>query len=177
MDIREAQIGDAPAIARVHVDSWRSTYSGIVPADYLAQLDYGQREQDCYDRIKAKRERQFIYVAQEVGEVVGFASGGPEGSGNSTYDGELYVIYILEAHQRQGIGRLLVSHLAGRLLHAGMGSLLVWVLADNPFRRFYERLGGQPVAEQSVSIGGAELKEVAYGWRDIQILTGMDTDA
>jgi L-amino acid N-acyltransferase YncA len=175
MEIREAQISDAPAIARVHVDSWRSTYSGIVPADYLARLDYGQREQEWCDRIRAKRERQFISVAQEAGEIVGFASCGPEGSGNPTYDGELYVIYILEEHQRQGTGRLLVSHLASGLLQAGMESMLVWVLADNPFRRFYERLGGQPVAEQSVSIGEVELEEVAYGWRDIRILTGRDT--
>ncbi|HZA24474.1 MAG TPA: GNAT family N-acetyltransferase [Dehalococcoidia bacterium] len=174
MDIREAHIGDAPAIARVHVDSWCSTYSGIVPAEYLAQLDYGQREQNCYDRIKGKGDGQFIYLAEEVGEVVGFASAGPENSGNSTYDGELYVMYILEAHQRKGIGRHLISHLAESLRQAGIESMLVWVLADNPFRKFYERLGGQPVAEQCVSIGGAELKEVAYGWRDIQVLTVTD---
>lgn len=175
MDIREAQIGDAPAIARVHVDSWRSTYSGIVPADYLAQLSYSQREQYWRRWISAGHKKQFLYVAQDEGNTVGFALGGPERSGDSIYDGELYIIYVLEAHQRQGIGRLLVSHVARRLLQEGMESMLVWVLADNPFRRFYERLGGQPVAEQSVSIGRAELKEVAYGWRGIQVLTGMDT--
>lgn len=96
MDIREAGITDAPAIARVHIDSWRTTYRGIVPADYLAQLDYAQREQSWRSRIRDRQKRQFIYVAQEANEVVGFASGGPERSGYLTYDGELYAMYILD---------------------------------------------------------------------------------
>ena len=175
MEIREAQIADAPAIARVHVDSWRSTYRGIVPDDYLAQLSYSQREQYWRRWINAGHEKQFLYVAQDEGNIVGFALGGPERSRNSIYDGELYVIYVLEAHQRKGIGRLLVSQVARSLLQQGIESMLVWVLADNPSRRFYERLGGEPVAEQNISIGGAELKEVAYGWRDIYVLAGMDT--
>ena len=45
MLIREASPTDAAAIARVHVDSWRTTYAGIVPADYLANLSYTRREQ------------------------------------------------------------------------------------------------------------------------------------
>jgi hypothetical protein len=35
MIIREAELYDAAAIAIVHVDSWRSTYRGIIPEDYL----------------------------------------------------------------------------------------------------------------------------------------------
>lgn len=38
--IREAQIADAPAIARVGVDTWRSTYCGIMADDYLDDLSY-----------------------------------------------------------------------------------------------------------------------------------------
>ena len=45
MLIREAFPSDTAAIAQVHVDSWRTTYAGIVPADYLANLSYAQREQ------------------------------------------------------------------------------------------------------------------------------------
>jgi hypothetical protein len=43
---------------------------------------------------------------------------------------------------------------------------LLWVLAENPSRKFYERLGGQLVYEKTVTIGGVPLIEVAYGWRD-----------
>jgi hypothetical protein len=43
----------------------------------------------------------------------------------------------------------------------------LWVLEDNgPARRFYERLGGTPIAEKR---GG--LVEVAYGWSDLRRLS------
>jgi hypothetical protein len=43
--------------------------------------------------------------------------------------------------------------------------MIVWVLRDNPYRRFYEAVGGEVVSERMISIGEAELPEVAYGWR------------
>ena len=50
----------------------------------------------------------------------------------------------------------------------GFGSMLVWVLADNhPACRFYESLGGERVGRKRISLGGANLTEVSYGWRDI----------
>ena len=45
MQIREATLDDVTASARVHVDSWRTTYAGIIPAEYLAGLSYTQREE------------------------------------------------------------------------------------------------------------------------------------
>ena len=33
LEIREARSEDAEAIARIHADSWREVYSGIVPED------------------------------------------------------------------------------------------------------------------------------------------------
>ena len=38
--IREARIEDAPGIAKVHVDSWRTTYAGIVSAANPARRFY-----------------------------------------------------------------------------------------------------------------------------------------
>ena len=61
--IRQAVDTDATGIARVHVDSWRSTYAGIVPAEHLAALDYDRREAN-WQRILADR-RQNVFVAQE----------------------------------------------------------------------------------------------------------------
>jgi hypothetical protein len=49
--------------------------------------------------------------------------------------------------------------------------MLVWVLADNPSRRFYEALGGAPVRTQHIEFGGTLLEEIAYGWRDTIVLT------
>ncbi len=54
-----------------------------------------------------------------------------------------------------------------------MTSMKVWVLADNPFRAFYEALGGKYVSEKEIVIGGAPLIEVAYGWNELNVLLGQ----
>lgn len=40
MQIRKATINDAEGIAKVHVDSWRTTYKGIIPDEFLYNLSY-----------------------------------------------------------------------------------------------------------------------------------------
>ena len=170
--IRAANRADAGPIARVHVDSWRTTYEGVVPSEYLAGLSYRDRESMWNEALTTDKLAMSILVAEtEGGDVVGFASAGPERDGNSTYKGELYAVYLLQEHQTLGLGRRLVSAVARRLLACGFNSMLLWVLEDNrPACRFYESLGGERVGRKTVAIGGADLEEVSYGWKDIVAL-------
>ena len=93
--IREASVPDAAAIAKVHVDSWRTTYTGVVPDEYLAQLSYEQQGQSWRDILSTHGAIEFVYVAEaEASNIIGVASGGPERSGNTIYKGELYAIYL-----------------------------------------------------------------------------------
>jgi SAM-dependent methyltransferase len=173
--VREAEAGDAAAIARVQVDSWRTTYASIMPGDFLARLSYDGRERAWRKILADPERREFVYVAEDENrDVVGFASGGPERSGGSAYRGELYAVYLLENFQRRSIGRQLISAVAERLLQAGLASMLVWVLAKNPARGFYAALGGEVVSEKPTEAGGAKLMEVAYGWRDLRLLVGKN---
>ena len=168
--VRQAVDSDARGIARVHVDSWRSTYAGIVPAEHLAALDYDRRAAN-WQRILADR-RQNVFVAENRdGRIVGFSSGGPERSADPAYPAELYAIYLLESWQGQGLGRRLVAALADWFISRGWRSMLLWVLEDNPSRGFYEALGGVRIKQETISIGGTELVEIAYGWPDISPLT------
>jgi hypothetical protein len=84
MIVREANDSDVPAITRVHIDTWRTTYSGIMPEDYLAKLSYEKREQGWTKILNsAANSGQFVYVAEdESGQIVGFANGSPERTGN-----------------------------------------------------------------------------------------------
>lgn len=170
--IRPATAGDAEHIARVHVDTWRTTYRGIVPDEALANLSYERREQVW--RAAAAQSGQggrSLFVAEDAGHIVGFASGGPEQTGDALYKGELYAIYVLQASQGQGIGRLLVHRVGEALISAELSTMLVWVLAANSGARgFYEVLGGRLVREQSVEVLSATLPEVAYGWHDLPSL-------
>jgi GNAT superfamily N-acetyltransferase len=171
--VREATTDDILGIARVHVDTWRTAYRGIVPGDFLATLTYEGKESLWTLILSHPTPKSCVYVAEdEQGQVVGFASGGPIRTQNNRYKGELNAIYILESHQGKGIGRQLVSAIANSLAQNGMTSMLIWVFADNPARRFYERLGGAKVDEKQFEIGGVALTEVAYGWADTSAVRG-----
>jgi GNAT superfamily N-acetyltransferase len=172
MRIREAKPTDALGIAKVHVDSWRETYVGIVPDEYLARLSYKQREQVWQNLITTapKRGADVLVVEYDEGRIVGFADGGPAREEVSSYESELYAIYILKKHQGKGLGTQLVSLITQRLLKDGMNSMMLWVLSRNPYHHFYEALEGERFKRRYVVIGGAKFLELAYGWSDIRLL-------
>ena len=167
--IRAASPADARPMARVHVDTYWTAYTGIMPAKYLADLSYRDTESWWERVLSTYYPATSTFLAETSGGVVvGFARGGPEREGNRTYPGELYTVYLLEAYQRRGIGRRLVSAVAERLLADGLSSMLVWVLKRNhPGRRFYESLGAQRIGQTIVTIGESRLVELRYGWQDI----------
>lgn len=166
--IRKAISDDATGIGRVHVDSWRTTYKGIVTDDYLSALSYTSSTNRWRNRLEGNSERYALFVSEDdEGNIVGFADGGPERSGDSTYDGELYAIYLLQEYQRQGVGKQLFRNVAAHLSTNQFHALLIWVLVDNPSRSFYESLGGLPIRETVIEIGGERLSEIAYGWTDL----------
>ena len=49
--IRAANLADAGSMARIHIDMWRTTYAGIVSAEYLAGLSYQIRKSRWADIV------------------------------------------------------------------------------------------------------------------------------
>src|SRR5699024_4922489 len=137
--------------------------------EFLDSLDY----EDRTERWAQNVHERMVYVAEtDDGEIVGFSTGGKEREGKyDGYDGELYAIYIFEEYQGKGIGKKLVQPVADELIKAGFRSMLVWVLKDNDAKHFYEKLGGKYIDTADITIGGAKLKEIAYGWSDLNDLT------
>ena len=86
-------------------------------------------------------------------QIIGSVNGGMERLDHPIYQGELNAIYILESHQRKGIGRELARIVAKRLSQIEIHSMLVWVLADNPACCFYEKLGGKKVNQKEIKRG------------------------
>lgn len=166
--IRPAVVEDAHAIARVHVESSRTTYKGIFPETLLDRLSVSDRTR-LWNETLAKPPTRFVTLVafDEAGEVVGFVCGGAERTGQLGCDGELQAMYLLEDVQRQGLGTLLIRRFVRELRSVGFNSLAVWVLARNPSRRFYEALGGRVITEKQIERGGESYVEVAYGWGDL----------
>ncbi len=166
--IRPAALEDTLAMAQVHVDTWRSTYAGIVPAEHLAGLSYERSQAAWNEHLLDQGSGERAFVAEDPASgIVALTSGGPLRKPLANFDGELYVLYVLKPFQGMGYGRRLVCRVAQSLLEAGRHSMVLWVLKENPACGFYARLGGQPVAEKVIEIGGKALVDVAYAWHDL----------
>ena len=166
--VRHGLIEDADSIGVVHVESWKTTYAGIVPDDYLASLNIAARATAWKARLNDKTN--LILVAENASGIVGFVSGGKLRDAIAGYDAELYAIYLLKQNQGQGIGKMLVRRLAEELLTRDFHQLIVWVLAKNPSTGFYASLGGSVVREKEIEIGEKQLTELAFAWANLNEL-------
>ena len=177
MKIRDARRTDAAGIARVHVETWRAAYPGLVPDHVLVSMSR-QRHQDQWSRtLDCPRTEHAALVAEATGgkdaartSIVGFGSCGAVRDAPLGHAGEIYTLYVQPDYQDLGIGRALLHGLFDCLVARGMNSGLVWVLAENPSRFFYEIMGGRRVAERDECLWGSVLAEAAYGWPDLGAL-------
>lgn len=168
MVIRPTQKVDAYSMSRIYVQTWQHTYLGVVPYDYLSRMSVAQHAQAFLKELKSKQVISFI--AEDSDRVVGFVTGGYERKGDGIYSGEIYTLYVLKNHQRRGIGAKLVSTLATRFNQFGMFSMLVWVLKQNPYRRFYEKINGIYFQTKRMPVAGQMLDVAAYGWIDTSLI-------
>jgi L-amino acid N-acyltransferase YncA len=171
--IRAAKPSDAPAIGRVHVESWRETYRGVLPERLLDSLSAVVRAAMWQEALAPPIS--LVVAELESGDLVGFAGGGRRGD-TPPYDAEVYAIYLLAPARHRGWGRRLMAALAAALHARQFRSLCLWVLRENAdARRFYERLGGEVVGVRTEADGELTFDEVAYGWTSLEALCSADT--
>jgi GNAT superfamily N-acetyltransferase len=141
-DIRFARHGDAPAIARIHAESWRQHYRGMYADHYLDGDLYSDRLATWTERLKRDPARHFTLIAEHGRDAAGFA--------HVTLDGDpawgslVDNLHVLHSERGMGTGTRLLARLAeilrDRRPDAG---LYLWVLDKNAQAiRFYERRGG-----------------------------------
>jgi GNAT superfamily N-acetyltransferase len=164
IDVRPANVNDAPAIARVHVESWQATYPGIVPQQILDNLSV-ERRLAGWSRLLASPGEARVWIGELDGRVVGFAgTARPVDPAMGAGVAELETIYLLPVAQGRGLGRLLMRRATDDLVERGFPSAILWVLTDNErARRFYEaggwRLDG---GAQMLDFDGTPVEEIRY---------------
>ena len=161
--VRRAAFADARAIAGVHIETWRTAYAHIFPAEFLAGLSIDERAA-LAERLLTEGSEE-IFVAELDGRVVGFASGGrSRDEDDAAAPGEVYAIYVNAAAWGRGAGRRLLDRLEEALRSAGFDEATLWVLEDNPrARRFYEAAGWAfDGTSDTFSRGGVDAIEVRY---------------
>lgn len=172
LTIRPAQISDADALGRVHVQVWRETYPGIVPQRVLDNLNEAERAVRWRSVIGAAAQNQFAWCAFEDDRMLGFCAGGPAREAALGMPGEIFVISILKAGQGRGFGRALMRAAANNLMNSGFKSAGLWVFVENHnARNFYRRIGGiETNIRKDVDFDGEISPEMAVHWGDLQTL-------
>jgi len=140
MPVRRARPEDAAAIAAIHVRTWQAAYEHVFGAERLAGLDPERRRLGWERALSERVDEEDVFVAEEDGDVVAFASSGP--ARDEPGEGELYAIYALPQAWGGEAGAELMLATLDALRGRGFPGALLWVLEDNPrARRFYEREG------------------------------------
>lgn len=121
--------GDAAGLARVHVEAWRETYAGLLPAPYLAAMDVIRHARRWRRQLTLAPEAEIVLVAEGRDGLVGY-SGGLVLAGRPAM-GLVNTLYLLRSAQGAGLGRGLLGAMARVLAARGAGSLQLWVLEGN----------------------------------------------
>ena len=108
--------------------------------------------------------------------MIGFVSGG-RARRPGLGQGEVETLYVLDDYRERGIGRRLMRAMAAHLAAVGCRSVMLWVLEANPTRWFYLRLGGRPVARESIRFAGLALDQLAFAWDPIDTLLAATAPA
>lgn len=169
--IRPGRAADAKGIARVYVEAWRSAYAGIIPNTVLVRMSEPIQTLQWSQQLSRRPEAEVVVVADLAGSgIIGFGSCGETRHSQLPQAGEIYTLYIAPEHQERGVGRAVLLQLFAALLDRGQNSALVWVLAMNPARFFYEAMGGRRIAEKRERLWNTLLPQVAYGWDDLHLV-------
>jgi len=169
-EIRPGTGDDIFAIAGVLVDTWRSTFRGVLTDAFLDGMSREEQAIRHARRMGVAGVAYLVAVEPSADDIVGFANFGPARGRVPADIYELYALYIRSEHQKTGIGAALVRSVAAHCAERGAKSLFAWVLASNPNRRFYERLGARAVETSRIGLGDQSYEQVAYLWEDIEAL-------
>jgi len=171
MRIREAQPGDARAIAEVHVLAWQQAYADMLPADFLAALRVQDREAAWAESLT--RGTPSLRVAEHGSRIVGFSAFGPcRDRGAAPTDHELWALYVLREHWSTGCGRRLWLASRSAMVERHATRISLWVLVGNErATRFYESAGfrAQPESLQAFTLGSTPVTEMRY---EMDLVTG-----
>ncbi len=162
--VRRARLDDADAIARVHVETWRHAYRGIVPDAYLDGLSVDERR--AMWRASIEKGAPVVLVAEEATRLAGFAAVGPcrdKNAAPNTF--EIWALYVAPDAWGRSLGRDLCAAACALARSAQATSLSLWVIADNePARRFYASVGftEEPASRQAFRLAEHTLHELRY---------------
>jgi L-amino acid N-acyltransferase YncA len=165
--IRLARPGDVSEVANVHVNSWRETYRGLLPEEYLSKLNF-RKKIDAWQKVLCDSKRFIVFVAEDRVGVIGFATFESARDDSWQAFGEVTSIYLLSRFKGRGVGRALLQAGMRELAKRNFQQAYCWILEGNPSVHFYEASGATYSGQsKDDEIGGQKIKELAYVWESL----------
>ncbi|MEL6262385.1 MAG: GNAT family N-acetyltransferase [Cyanobacteria bacterium J06626_6] len=168
MNYRPATELDVDAIAKLHALSWQNAYRGMLSDWYLSQEVYPERLNVWETRLKQSKPHQFVVVAEDEQEIVGFACA--FGSTEKRWGALLDNLHIHPAARRKGIGKALMQQVAMWIIdNYDSHQMHLFVFAANKGAcLFYERLGGKENETKEMAMPDGELvPSIKYVWERV----------
>ncbi len=168
MLIRRAVERDADAMGSLYVKVWQETYPSLIPNDVLLAMSPEGAARRWRATLAESGYRSGAVVAEDhPSGLIGLGSFGPNRDRGLPFGGEIFTLYVDPFHQGTGVGKALTTAMFEALVEGGIHSCIVWTLALNPSRFFYEAAGAEFVARKLDRIGGMPVELAAYGWSDL----------
>jgi ribosomal protein S18 acetylase RimI-like enzyme len=160
--IRNAQEGDAQAIADVHDAAWRDAYRGVIPGRELERM-IARRGAHWWRSAIRRGSRLLVLEFEET--LGGYTSYGRNRVPSMPYGGEIFELYIAPEFQGLGFGRRIFAAARQDLSDHGYTNFLVWALAENERAvQFYHHLGGELVRQANERFGTESRARVAFAF-------------
>lgn len=148
---RLADPSDCRALAELKGKVWNTTYAGIYPQERLRGYDVAHNER-IFASIIANPAIE-LHIATDEGHIVGFMTCGSLFKPRPGFQREIGLLYILQSHQRRGIGRGFFAIARERFRRDGVPRFIVAVNRLNqPALAFYRAMGGVPALEEGEQI-------------------------
>lgn len=155
--VRPAAPTDALSMAKVHVDTWRKTYRGLMSDAVLDDPSLlSWRERFWTAALTDPQYGQNIAaVASHEGTLIGIAMSGPSPDGPGMPQ-HLYVLYTYAAFHGSGVGAALLDAVIDRSSPATL-----WVTDPNPrAQAFYHKHGFATDGAVKIEDGVREIRMV-----------------
>lgn len=134
--VRPPARADIEVLARLHVSTWRETYSELLSSSFFSDEVLERRRRLWTEWIEEERSRRTIRVAEIEGVVVGFAAAGAPLSHPAPRTLELYMLYLSKEWHGSGAGQMMMDAVIA--FHPAF----LWVAEQNSrARAFYARNG------------------------------------
>ena len=161
--VRPATTRDAKAIAELHVATWQAAYHSFMLVEHLKNMMVEKRLVYWREAIEFSESQLLVAVdGYQQLRFTGFDRSRDAGTKSNV--GEIWAMYVAEAHWGKGVGLALWDGARDGLKEEGCTQVTLWVLLQNERAlKFYEQSAGfkrEMPSLKTVAFGSVKLEEI-----------------